>query len=215
MYRQHPAHRMARELVAAGALGRVKLAKAQMELAWRVEQPGWYFDPGMAGGGVVYMAGVHRVDLLRYMLGSEIDEVRALVGDHAPDRPYEESALALLRFDDGARGILNFNLDLPHGTTNIELHGEAGSIILQDTMLQWWGGGGGELILKNGSGTVRHAFEKPDLYRAEVEDFNRSITDGRPPAGTGADGLRAAAACSALFESGRSGCAVRPGDLLG
>lgn len=215
MYRQHAAHRKAREMVAAGELGRIRLAKAQMELAWRVEQPAWYFDPGMAGGGVVYMAGVHRIDLLRYMLGSEIDEVRALVGDHAPDRPYEESALAMLRFDDGTRGLLNFNLDLPHGTSNIEIHGEKGSIVLQDTMLQWWGGGGGELVLKTDAGTVRHPFDKPDLYRAEVEDFNRAITDGTAPAGTGEDGLRATEVCLALFEAGRSGRAVRVRELPG
>lgn len=215
MYRQHPAHRKARELIAAGAIGRVRLARAQMELAWRVEQPDWYRDPGMAGGGVVYMAGVHRIDLLRYMLAAEVEEVSALIGEPAPGRPFEESALALLRFDNGASGMLSFDIDLPHGTTSLEVHGDQGSIILQDTQTRWWGGGGGELILKNDAGTVRHAFELTDLYKDQVEDFNRAILQGTAPAGTGEDGLRAAEICLAMFESGRLRRAVRPKDMVG
>ena len=208
MYRQHPAHIQARELVAAGTLGRIELVRAQLELAWRVEQPDWYGHAALAGGGAVYMAGVHRIDLLRFMLGDEVAEVAAFIGDTTSERPFEMSAMAMLRFVTGTRGLVHFDMTLPHGSNRIELHGSAGSATLIDTDTAWWGGGGGALLVKTDAASVRHDFAKTDLYRAEVEDFVRAIREDRDPAGTGADGLRAAEICLAMYESGRVGRTV-------
>lgn len=213
MYRQHPAHIKARQLVASGALGQLILAKAQIELVWRVQQPGWYFEPGMAGGGIVYMAGVHRIDLLRFILGCEISEVSALIGEQPSERPYEETAMAMTKFDNGACGMLNFYMNIPHGTTSLEVHGSKASLYLMDTTALWWGGGGGELLLKSDAATVRYQFEKTDLYKDEVEDFNRCIREGGEPAGAGIDGLRAAEVCIAMFDSARQGKVIRLQDL--
>lgn len=209
LYRQHAAHIKARDIVAAGTLGCIELVKSQVELAWRVEQPAWYHDAALAGGGAVYMAGVHRIDLLRFLLGDEVAEVAAFIGDTPPERPFEMSAMTMLRFVGGARGLLHVDLGLPHGRNGIEIHGSAGSAYLIDTDTAWWGGGGGELVVKTDAETVRHEFAKTDLYRAEVEDFVRAIRDDVEPAGTGTDGLRAAEICLAMFESGRVGQTVR------
>ena len=213
MYRQHPAHIKAHQFVASGDLGQLILVKAQIELMWRVQQPRWYFEPGMSGGGIVYMAGVHRIDLLRFILGCEISEVSALIGEQPPERPYEETAMAMAKFDNGACGMLNFYMNIPHGTTSLEVHGSKASLYLMDTTALWWGGGGGELLLKSSTGTVRYQYEKTNLYKDEVEDFNRCILEGGQPAGAGIDGLRSAEVCIAMFDSGRQGKVIRLQDL--
>ncbi|MCJ7791022.1 MAG: Gfo/Idh/MocA family oxidoreductase, partial [Dehalococcoidia bacterium] len=90
-FRHYPAQRKAREVVASGELGRLVLAKAQVELP-SVPMPDWYYEPGMAGGGVINLVGVHRIDLLRFILGCEVREVSAFIGEQTSERPFEETA---------------------------------------------------------------------------------------------------------------------------
>ncbi|MDO8491308.1 MAG: Gfo/Idh/MocA family oxidoreductase [Dehalococcoidia bacterium] len=210
-YRQHPAHRKAREIVAAGELGRLEYANAQVEIPplWT---PGWYFEPGMAGGGAMYLVGVHRIDLLRFMLGREVVEVGAFIGEQPPERPFEDFVLGMLRFDDGAFGSMHFSLNIPHGANTLEMHGNKGSLYCIDTTSLWWGGSGGELLLKRDGGTIRYQFDKTDVYLDEIEDFNRSVLGTGEPLATGTDGLRAAEVSLALFEAGRKRGTVKVGE---
>jgi len=211
-FRQHPAHLKMREITASGELGRMVFANAQVEIP-PIPTPGWYYDPVMAGGGVMYMSGVHRLDLLRFILGCEVEEVSAFIGDQTPERPFEDMVVAMLRFDTGAYGTVHFSLNIPHGTNNLEVHGSQASLFGLDTTSQWWGGGGGELVLKKEAATVKYEFKKTDLYKDEIEDFNRCIREGGEPMATGIDGLRAAEISIAMFESGRQGKNIRIGDL--
>lgn len=211
-YRQHPAHLKMREIVASGELGRMVFANAQVEIS-PIPTPGWYYDPEMAGGGVMYMVGVHRLDLLRFILGCEVEEVGAFIGELTPERPFEDMVAAILKFGNGAFGTIHFSLNIPHGTSNLEVHGSRASLFAFETTSQWWGEGGGELLLKKETGSVKYQFKKTDLYKDEVEDFNRCIREDRDPLATGIDGLRAAEISIAMFESGRQGKNIRIEDL--
>jgi len=213
-FRQHPAHLKMREIVASGELGQMVFANAQLEIP-PIPTPRWYYDPSMAGGGVMYMSGVHRLDLLRFILGGEIEEVSAFIGGQTPEQPFEDMVVAMLRFDNGAFGAVHFSLNIPHGTNNLEVHGSQASLFGLETMNQWWGGGGGELLLKKKDTTVKYEFKETDLYKDEIEDFNRCIREGGEPLATGLDGLRAAEISIAMFESGRQGKSIRIGDLKG
>ena len=209
MFRQHPAHRMARALVADGALGEVVQAQIRLGVAWRDRQPDWYADTALAGAGVLYMAGVHRIDLLRYVLASEVREVSAMVGEHTPQRPWDEWATALLRFDNGVRAGMDLDIRLPNGNSDLEIHGTRGSLVVSGSTTSWWGGSGSELLLKTGAATECHQFDRIDLYRSQVEDFNRAIAEGADPAGDGHDGQACAQICMAMLESSRSGRTLR------
>jgi 1,5-anhydro-D-fructose reductase (1,5-anhydro-D-mannitol-forming) len=211
-FRQHPAHLKMREIVASGELGRMVFTKAQLEIP-PIPTPRWYYDPAMAGGGVMYMSGVHRLDLLRFILGCEVEEVSAFIDGQTPDQPFEDMVVAMLRLDNGAYGAVHFSLNIPRGTNNLEVHGSLASMFGLETMNQWWGGGGGELVLKKKAETVKYEFKETDLYKDEVEDFNRCIREGGEPMATGIDGLRAAEISLAMFESGRQGKSIRIGDL--
>jgi predicted dehydrogenase len=69
--------------------------------------------------------------------------------------------------------------------------------------------------LKKKAETVKYEFKETDLYKDEVEDFNRCIREDGEPMATGIDGLRAAEISIAMFESGRQGKSIRIGDLKG
>ncbi|MCX5823767.1 MAG: Gfo/Idh/MocA family oxidoreductase [Deltaproteobacteria bacterium] len=211
-YRHHPAHLKAREIVASGELGQLNFVKIQTESPPEV-LPKWYYEAGVAGGGVLYMYGTHRLDLLRFVLGREVEEVSAFIGEHTEKRPFEEIAVGMLRFGDDLYGTAHFCLNIPHGTNGLEVHGSKGSLFCINTTGQWWGGGGGELIVKNEKGDHQQQFPRPNLYRKEIEDFNRCIKPGGAPAATGMDGLRTAAICIGMFESGRQEKTIKIEDL--
>ncbi len=208
-YRQYPAKQKAREIVAAGCLGRVLFADIKLEIpAHRI--PGWYSEPEMAGGGITYLAGVHRIDLLRFILASEVEEVSAFVGARTPGCPYEEAVVGILRFANGAHGTLQFGLNIPHGTNRVEVHGSSRSLF-GDTNSPWWAEYNPELLVKSDRVTTRYQFPKTDAYQCEIQDFNHCLTEGGQPLATRMDGLRATEISLALFESNRQGKAVTIG----
>jgi 1,5-anhydro-D-fructose reductase (1,5-anhydro-D-mannitol-forming) len=213
-YRQHPAHLKMRQIVAAGELGQLVFANAQVQIPplWA---PDWYYQPELAGGGVLYMVGVHRIDLLRFILQCEVEEISAFVGDQPAERPFEDIVAASLRFDNGAYGTMHFSLNIPHGNNTLDVHGAGASLFSIDTTSLWWGGKGGELLLKSDGVTTRQQFQKTDVYKDEVEDFNRCIREDGDPLATGLDGLRAAEVSVAIYESSRQAKRIRIEDVRG
>src|SRR5258707_15445675 len=94
--RQHPAHIRARELVAAGTLGRIVLAQAQWAFGVRGRDGSpprtpltqWGDTPGLIGGASTMMGtGVHPVDPLRFVPGPGVDEIAAGPAGQQPARP--------------------------------------------------------------------------------------------------------------------------------
>ncbi|GAC1325524.1 MAG: 1,5-anhydro-D-fructose reductase [Mycobacteriales bacterium] len=207
-YRQHEAHRAIRSLVADGRLGPVVCADAAAHVP-PLETPAWYADQGMAGGGVVPMSGVHRIDLLRFLLGDEVEQVAALVHTRVAGRPYEDTVAALLHFANGAVATLRFVLDTPSGGDGISVHGTDGWAETARTTSGWWGGDGGELSVSTGGPTSTRSIDHADLYQAQVDEFSSAVSGGPAFCASGLDGLRAAAVTAALFEAGHSGRVVR------
>jgi predicted dehydrogenase len=151
-YRNAPAVEKARELVRAGAIGRVTHARVRLFSDYAAHPDGalsWRFERARGGNGVLGDLGAHGVDLVRYLLG----EIDALVADTAvfvPERPRPAGATAghqrgsgapgpvenddyfssLLRMASGARVVLEASR-VAVGEQNaygFELHGTAGAI---------------------------------------------------------------------------------------
>ena len=204
MFRQHPAHQMAKSIIANGDLGQLLQAHARLAVSWLVSQPAWYENPNISGGGIINMAGIHRIDLLQYLVGSEIYAVIAQVGPVEKHRNWEQWASTLLEFENGAQGTIQLDLRVPFNKSTIEIHGTLGSIVLSGTTTSWWGGGGGELQFTNSEGVQNFQFDLIDLYRAEVEDFNDAIRLNSNPMAGGRDGLICAQVSIAWFESAQA-----------
>jgi len=211
-YRYYPVQQKARELVASGALGDVIFANAQVEIPTR-RMPDWYYQPGMAGGGILYAVGLHRIDLLRFVLGSEVEAVSAFVGEHTTDRPFEEITVAILKFKSGAYANIHFSWNIPAGTQDFEIRGTQASLF-GNTNSPWWAGAEpeGKLTLKSDLYSTEYQFQQIDAYKEEVEDFNRSIKEEKEPLASGIDGLRAVEIAIDIFESGRQGKVIKLDD---
>jgi predicted dehydrogenase len=103
-----PAHQAAKAVMASGELGEVRAARSDSIQCWPALVPAghWQYDGARAGGGVVVNVAVHRIDLLRYLVG-EIRRVSSAVCRTI--HPYfvngaEDYAAVTLEFENGAVG---------------------------------------------------------------------------------------------------------------
>jgi phthalate 4,5-cis-dihydrodiol dehydrogenase len=99
----------ARELIASGAYGRVRMLTAmyQTDFLYRPRRPE-ELDTAK-GGGVVPSQAAHQVDVLRLLAGSRARTVRAACGAWDPERPTEGAYGGLLTFEDGVFATLAYN----------------------------------------------------------------------------------------------------------
>jgi myo-inositol 2-dehydrogenase / D-chiro-inositol 1-dehydrogenase len=73
--RHHRHVRRARDLIRGGELGRLRMLTSTWASASLVDVPqGWRSDPSR-GGGLLAMQAVHHLDLWRFLLGEEIEDV--------------------------------------------------------------------------------------------------------------------------------------------
>jgi predicted dehydrogenase len=104
MQRYHARYVALRRLLAEGALGAVRHGRvdAIQNLHDYAEPPHWLYDGAQAGGGGVISVAVHRLDLLRYLIG---DARRVVAWGRTVDpafRAAEDYCVALIEFECGA-----------------------------------------------------------------------------------------------------------------
>jgi phthalate 4,5-cis-dihydrodiol dehydrogenase len=103
-----PYHR-AREIIASGSVGRVKMINAlyYTDFLYRPRRPEELVTE--RGGGVLFSQGAHQVDILRLLGGGRVASVRALTGAWDPVRPSEGAYAALLTFENGAFATIAYS----------------------------------------------------------------------------------------------------------
>jgi predicted dehydrogenase len=190
-YRQHPAHKKIRELVRSGELGEVVFADSAVHLP-PMPYPSWYSDQEIAGGGVLPMTGVHRLDLLRYVLSAEVTEVSAFVERRDPALPFEDTVTAMLKFDTGVSATVRFAMSV---------NGRSGWAVAKDTTSQWWSKKPSSIEFQSTTESKSATYVEPDLYQLQVEDFNNWVADKSEFACLALDGLKAIEVTLAIRES--------------
>lgn len=134
-YTGYPMIRAAREMVAAGRLGELRVVTVEYAQDWLAEpvrnkQADWRADPAQAGAGALGDIGTHAFNLAEFVTGRDVQELAAEVSSFVPGRRVDDNAHVLLRFDGGARGQL-WTSQVAVGRTNalrISLHGSEGGL---------------------------------------------------------------------------------------
>jgi len=105
--RYMPSYRGVRRLVETDELGPIRAVRfdSMQNLHEILPASHWLFDGKLAGGGIVISVSVHRIDLVRYLVG-DVKRVGAFCRTGEP--PYkngaEDYATAILEFESGAIG---------------------------------------------------------------------------------------------------------------
>jgi predicted dehydrogenase len=113
-YSGYPMIRQAREMVAKGELGQIRLVQAEYPQDWLTEdiekggqkQAAWRTDPKQSGGGAIGDIGTHAYQLACFVSGLALDEVAADMTTFVKGRKVDDNVNVLLRFKNGARGML-------------------------------------------------------------------------------------------------------------
>lgn len=133
-------NKKARELVQNGTIGQVVMGRAQLT-CWYPPIPGaWRQDSSISHGGSLIDMGTHCLDMLEWIMGARIVEVTGFQDLMTHDYPtqVEDASTIVVKFDNGAHGIVDNYFNLPDAAAQnaLELHGTKGSIIGQGTIGQ-------------------------------------------------------------------------------
>ena len=204
-----PEHTHIKALLDSGTIGRVFAARVDGNQMLSAIYPKghWLFSQARAGGGVIRTTAIHKLDLLRYLLG-EISRVTAVhrISGLNPEMDCEDVAAMTLEFASGAIGEAFFTFAArraPIPTASHELtvlYGEAGTI---HNVGGWF--------LANAEGVSNLGLPDADFaatFRHEVRHFLDCVREGREPLSSGRDNLRTIAVVEAMYQSAAQGCAV-------
>jgi predicted dehydrogenase len=130
----------ARELVQSGALGQMVMGRAQLTCWFPPIPTAWRQDVAISHGGALLDMGTHGLDVLEWIMDTRIREVVGFQDllTHKYRTRIEDTSTILVRFANGAHGIVDnyFNLPDAAAQNTLELHGTRGSIIGQGTIGQ-------------------------------------------------------------------------------
>ncbi len=94
----------AKEILAAGGLGRPRFATSRFIKRWmEANRQDWHLRQE-SGGGMLLTAGIHALDRLVWLLDQPVAAVSAMSGTLFHDQAVPDSDLLLLRFADGMLG---------------------------------------------------------------------------------------------------------------
>ena len=138
-YSAYPMVRLARQLVAQGRLGDIRIVQVEYPQDWLAtniedddqKQAAWRTDPEKAGaGGCIGDIGTHAFHLAEFISGLKATELLADLSSFVGQRKLDDNANILLRFDNGAKGSL-WSSQIATGNENalrIRLYGDKAGI---------------------------------------------------------------------------------------
>ena len=221
--RFNPAVRELKRRLEAGALGRVLQVQAR-----RVGP----FPQRTRDVGVVQDLAAHDIDIMRHLLGAEVEHVFAETQLRVSTE-HEDLVSAVLRFRDGAVGLLDVNWLTPTKVRELTVLGERGMFALDylTQELLFYARpplaaepstlpGRGRLTLSGWSAALagpgegameRIPIEKVEPLRAELEAFVAWVRGAAPCPVAPEDALAALEVAERIVESGRRGQVVAVG----
>lgn len=192
-----PLVQMQRRLVQDGELGRVFLAN--VDYWFGRERKGWMKHRAQTGGAFL-LGGCHSVDMVRYVLDSDIVRVSAQsvrVGDYYEYPPVET---AQVQFANGALGVFSCSLvgTNPY-TANMSILGEKGTIMNDRFYLKRFQGQKSFFRVDTGEGSTGDIYDHP--FPAMVDHFVECIREGRESPHNIRSAINAHLACLAVRKS--------------
>jgi predicted dehydrogenase len=163
-YTGYPMVRQAREMVARGEIGKIRVVQVEYPQDWLTQhedfkQAEWRTDPARSGaGGSTGDIGTHAHNLARFVTGLEVESLAADLDAFVPGRQVDDNGHVMLRFEGGAKGMLWCSQVAPgnENALRIRVYGETGGLEwAQEDPNYLWHTPFGEpkrLITRNGSG---------------------------------------------------------------
>lgn len=136
--RMHPDAQRARALIKQKKLGDLTYIEMQWSIGGLAQKnlPAlprhmrWRESPSQAGGGALMARGVHLFDLLRFITGQEVREVRAW--SDATRTAVDRTAIGVFSLDSGIPAVITTSKSTPDADNRIVIYGTKGKLVLRD-----------------------------------------------------------------------------------
>ena len=200
MWRHHPQLRRARELIAEGAIGRLRLVRAAFSFPLD-DGADVRLQAGLDGGGLMDV-GCYCVSGCRALAGAEPERVSAEQVLSPPTQDGVDVVLAAtLRFPGDVLGVFDCGLALAN-RDELEAIGDEGSLFLDDP----WHGREAIIEVRRASGEVERVDAgEANAYALELADFEAAARGRTAPLLGRADALGQARTIEALYRSAGEG----------
>jgi len=222
--RTSPVTKAVKRVLDQGKLGKLVLADCYQKY---YRSPAYYKSAGwrgtweLDGGGALMNQGVHGIDQLLYLVG-DVECVTAHAAPLVRDIPVEDTAVAILRFKNGAFGVLEGTTSVTPGfSCRTEIHGENGTIIFSDRGLEKYAVAREKAgIAKDRKLPIREPAPGKSTasdplalsvrgHMVQVADMVQAILKDREPMVPGVEARKAVELILAIYRSARTGRTIR------
>ncbi|MEH7304814.1 Gfo/Idh/MocA family protein [Neobacillus drentensis] len=216
-----PSHQRARQLIASGEIGKIYSFRTAFghggPEGWSVDgKDSWFFQKEKAFVGAMGDLGVHKTDLLRYVLGEEIVEVGAFVETSSKEfADVDDNAVCVLKTESGMIGTLAASWSYKGKEDNSTIiYGEKAILRLEDNptyslVVQYANGE----VVNYELGKIQSNDEGGQNNTHVIEKFVDSVLQDQEPPVPGEEGMKSLEVILAALESNETKKIVKVNEL--
>lgn len=210
-------HQKAKQLIESGEIGKIYSFRTAFghpgPEKWSVDgKESWFFQKEKAFIGAMGDLGVHKTDMLRYVLGEEITEVGAFVETSAKSfADVDDTAVCVLKTESGIIGTLAASWSYVGNEDNSTIiYGEKAILRLEDdptySLVAQYANG---QIVKYELGKIQSNESGGQSSSQVVDHFVECVVEDKQPLITGEEGMKSLAVILAALESDETKTIVR------
>lgn len=206
-----PPHVKAKEILQSGKLGKVISFRTSFghpgPEGWSLDgRDSWFFRKEEAAMGAMGDLGVHKADLIRWLLDDEVEQVAGFIGTlDKKDTDVDDNAICILRMKSGAIGSLVASWTYYRGEDNSTVFWCENGVMKIGTDLR------DQVIVELRDGSVERyqvgeiATNEKQTKSGVIDAFVDSILNGTASPVPGEEGRKSLRVVLAMFESQQSG----------
>jgi UDP-N-acetyl-2-amino-2-deoxyglucuronate dehydrogenase len=208
------------EALQAGRLGQINLILGSVKW-YRPEtyyRGTWRGTLALDGGGALMNQSIHTVDLVQWF-GGPVRSVYGRIATRIHQIEAEDTGSAILEFENGAQGVIQGATSCwPGDPARIEIHGERGTIILEEGRIIKWKlqdatEAEKERMLTLDSITAGGAQDpmgiSSEFHRLQIIDLIAAIQENRKPLIDGSEARKAVEIILAIYQSAKKNKPVK------
>ncbi|NLB26605.1 MAG: Gfo/Idh/MocA family oxidoreductase [Bacteroidales bacterium] len=226
-YRFNEVERLLKRTADSGRFGKITNASVYVPW-WRSDQ---YYDSSwrgtlqLDGGGALMNQSIHMVDMLQYIAG-EVSSIKAYTATLAhPGIEVEDTATAVVRFSNGALGIIyGSTASYPGMYRRIEISGTQGTAIIEENSIKVWQFAkeqdeDKEIVKKfsniEGGGGVSDPMAIPfEPHARNIAAFIDSVETGQPFEIDGYEARKSVEIILGVYKSAKTGLEINLGPAI-
>ncbi|MFL6208665.1 MAG: Gfo/Idh/MocA family protein [Pyrinomonadaceae bacterium] len=157
----------------------------------------WLIERRLSGGGPLFDFGCHRIEVLSHLFG-RVRASRGLTGNHLFEREVEDTASALLRFEQGPQAVLTVTHAAREPQDTLHIFGSAGSMHVAAL-------NEGTLKVSTAAGARNEQLPPhQNIHQPLIDDFAQAVRQGRAPQVDGRTGREVARVEEEIYANAQS-----------